>query len=61
MNERHRRQIKRLRFFQILWPLKILTVLFHEVSLLQVVMQMLIGRCAMLSLGQSRKLFNAFS
>jgi hypothetical protein len=41
--------------------LKILTVLFHEVSLLQVVMQMLIGRCAMLSLGQSRKLFNAFS
>jgi hypothetical protein len=24
--------VRRLRWFQILWPLKILTVLFHEVS-----------------------------
>jgi len=33
LNKRDRRQIKRLKYFQILWPLKILTVLFHEVSL----------------------------
>ena len=61
LHKRDRRQVKRLKFFQILWPLKILTVLFHEVSHFELGMQMLIGRCAMLSLELSRKLFNALS
>jgi hypothetical protein len=30
--DQYGRLVERLRWFQVLWPLKILTVLFHEVS-----------------------------